>query len=60
MSLFYSVLIQTLNPGKGDFGRPYDSLNGISAKGKLIFYLIILAFGFYIGIKVWLNLRKEK
>lgn len=55
-----NILLQNMNPGKGTFGRPFESTQGISAKGQMIFLLIIIAFGFYVGFRVWRSLRNER
>jgi len=55
-----SILLQNMNPGKGTFGRPYDSTQGFTAKGQMILFLIIIVFGLYVGLRVWWSLRKEK
>jgi predicted negative regulator of RcsB-dependent stress response len=49
-----------LNPSKSTFGKPFDSTQGFTAKEQLVLSLIILAFGFYIGFKVWRGLRNER
>jgi hypothetical protein len=54
------LLLQDMNPGKGFFARPYESTQGISGNGVVIFFLIIIAFGLYIGFRVWKSLRDEK
>lgn len=60
MHVFLIVLLQSMNPGKATFSRPYDSTQGFSAKGQMILFLIIIAFGLYIGFRVWINLRNER
>lgn len=57
---FLNILLQDMNPSRGIFGKPYDSTQGISAKGKIILFLIIIAFGLYIGFRVWRSLKNEK
>jgi hypothetical protein len=49
-----------MNPGKGTFGRPYDSTQGFTPKGQMLLFLIIIVFGLYVGLRVWWSLRKEK
>lgn len=55
-----NILLQSMNPGKGTFGKPYDSTQGFTAKGLLFLLLIIIAFGLYVGFKVWKSLRNER
>ncbi len=54
-----NIFLQNTNPGKGTFGRPYDSTQGFTPKGQLLLFLIIIVSGLYIGISVWWSLRKE-
>lgn len=60
MARSLNILLQSFNPGKGTFARPYDSTLGFTPKGQLILFLIIVLFGLYIGIRVWKRLRDEK
>jgi len=53
------IFLQDMNPSKGAFGLPYDSTQGFSVKGQLIFLLMIIAFILYVGLKVWRSLRNE-
>lgn len=54
-----NILLQ-YNPSKNTFAKPYDSTQGISPKGQMILFLGVLIFTFYVGIKVWWSLRKDK
>jgi len=60
MTGLLSILLLNLNPSKGTLGRPYDSTSGLSEKGQMIFFLVIVVFGLYVGLRVWWSLRKEK
>jgi len=41
------------NPGRGTFGRPYDSTQGFSSNEILTISLVSLVFALYIGLRVW-------
>ena len=60
MFRFLNIFLQNMNPGKSTFARPYDSTQGFTAKGQIIFFLIIVVFGLYVGVRVWWSLRKDK
>jgi len=49
-----------MNPGKGTFAVPYDSTQGLTSKGQLIFLGVVLILGLYVGLKVRSALKKDK
>ena len=57
---YLCTLLLNLNPGKGSLGTPYDSSHGIPDHVKLILLLVLLMYGLYIALRVWLLNRKEK
>ncbi|MGV8827688.1 MAG: hypothetical protein ACWA6U_05145 [Breznakibacter sp.] len=55
-----SILLIGLNPDKAELAKPFHSTTGISAKIQFVIFLSIIGFGIYVGLRVWLVLRKEK
>lgn len=53
------ILLQ-MNPGNGFFGKPYDSTQGFTEKGKIVVFAICLVFLLYLGLRVWWSIRKMK
>ncbi len=54
------IFINELNPGKAELAKPFHSTTGMSAKIQFFIFLAIIGFGIYVGLRVWLVLRKEK
>jgi hypothetical protein len=60
--LFLNILLQKMNRGMVGASniRFYDSTQGFSDKAQLIITLIIIAIGLYVGLRVWISLKKDK
>ncbi len=54
------IVLQGLNPGKATFGTPYNSTQGFSYDTALFLFIITLAAGFYIAIRVKQSLNKSQ
>jgi len=46
------TILQSLNPGKETFGKPYHSTSGIPLKVQFIILGFIILFGLYIYFRV--------
>jgi hypothetical protein len=60
MFFLSSIILTDFNPGKGTFGRPYDSTQGFTTKEQLILLFIIIVFGLYVVLRTWWGVRKNK
>jgi hypothetical protein len=60
MQMLTTLIYIAFNQGKGTFGKPYDSTQGISSKGQIIIFLILIVIGLYVTIRVRKSLRNEE
>lgn len=54
----YRLILQTFNPSKGSFGKPYDSTQGFTGGEQVGLSVIILGIGAYVSYKVWRSSKK--
>lgn len=59
ISYLFSIPGLNLNPGKGAFSRPHDSLHGVPPKIAMIVAVGFLIFIFYIAYSVRKSMKEE-
>lgn len=49
-----------LNPGKGTFGTPHDSISGVPPKAAMIVAVGFLLFIFYVAYRVRKSMKEDR